>query len=163
MIEARDLLERRLLAALEQAAMVELPAAWRPRPAKEALRPAAAVVLRVASCGSRDEMVRELRATAARIAANREGRLGGERELWSSLAGAIERLGETGEEAQGLLGLRLWKEVEGVAIREIWSALRLQLPAQPAAGEDFLAALSRVLLRALARRWSDEARQEGGS
>ena len=163
MIEAGAVLERRLLASLEQAAEVQLPPSWQSlRPEPENLRPAAAVALRVAACGSRAGMARELRDTAERIGTHREGRSGGERELWSSLASAVERLGEAREGSEGLFGLRLWEEVESVPVAEVWRDLRDLLPAQPAAGEPFLAALARVLLRALARRWSAEARKEAG-
>jgi hypothetical protein len=163
MTDAHQVFERRLLASLEQAAGVELPAAWRQRPGTENLRPAAAVVLRVATCGSRDEMARYLRETTERIAANREGRTGGEQELWSSLAGAVGQLGETREGAAGLLGLRLWDEVRGIPVSELWRLLRDLLPGRPAADELFLTEVARVLLRALAKRWSQDARQEEGA
>jgi hypothetical protein len=75
MIAARDVLERRLLAALEQGAGVALPSAWKSLcPDYANLRPAAALLLRIATLGSRKEMAEELRALAARVEENRKDR-----------------------------------------------------------------------------------------
>jgi hypothetical protein len=156
-IGAREVLERRLLAALEQAARVEMPSAWSHLRPQEALRPAAAVLLRVAQRGSRAEMARELRETAKRVKTGRDGRTGGEQELWPEVATAVERLGELRPDSQGLLGLELWGR--GVPLGELASSLRDLLPAELEAGEPFLSAAARTLLQALARSWSEAARE----
>jgi hypothetical protein len=160
MIGSREILERRLLAALGQAARVEMPVPWRtlrPREA-EALRPAAAVLLRVAQRRSRKEMVQDLRDTAERVKASREGRAGGEQELWLEVAMAIERLGELSPDRTGLLGLALWGR--GVPLIELSRAFRDLRPEELTTGEPFLGAAARTLLQTLARSWTDAAREK---
>ena len=165
MIEVGEVFERRLLAGLEQAAGVELPAAWRLEPKPGNLRPAAALVLRVAEAGCCREMADLLRSWAVQIGKNRQEREGGEKDLWLKLAAALEQLGGRREDGPaGLSGLRLWSEGAGLPIAELWQPLRSFLPAAPEVREPFLTEVGRVLLRALARSWLDAARaQEAGS
>ncbi len=245
MITARDVLERRLLSALEQGAGVGLPSAWKSlRPDEANLRPAAALLLRIASQGSRQEMVKELRALATRVEENRADRKEGkegiganlaselplprpssprpsspvptpppspgeegdqqerpsqvplsrgggwggrergrgeglgrgsseakvapmgkegeppqgeEKVLWPRLAAALEDLGKPD---QGIFALELWSEAGRVPVDELWTSLRDLLPEDLAAGEPFLTGVARVLLRALARQWTDETRRK---
>lgn len=164
MIAAREVFERRLLAALEQAAGVELPPAWRLEPTPGNLRPAAAVALRVAEAGSRREMAELLRSWADQIGKNREGREGGEKDLWVKLAEALEHLGDRPEDdPRGLFGLRLWSEGAGLPVEELGRPLRSLLPATLEVQEPFLTEAGRALLRALAKRWLEQAQAETGS
>lgn len=158
MIAGRQILERRLLASLGQAVAVALPPSWRDlRPSSPNLRSAATVLLRIAAAPNRAEMARALRDTADRVTRNREGRGGGERDLWPRVAAAVESLEETREGPGGLFGLRLWSDVEGVPLQDLWESLGQQVPADRAAPEPFLTAAARVLLHALGRSWVEEA------
>jgi len=164
MIAARQVLERRLLASLEQGTEIELPPPWRGlRPADSNLRPAAAVLLRVAAGAGRAEMAQALRATAARVAANREGRDGGEKDLWPRVAAALDALGQTREGGAGLFGLQLWSDAASVPVQELWVSLGDQVPQDLEAGEPFLSEVARVLVCALARHWMEEARRQARS
>jgi hypothetical protein len=157
-IAAREVVERRLLAALEQAAGVALPASWRLQPASaKNLRPAASVLLRVAGLGCRRDMMKHLRGTAKTVAENRGDRPGGEQDLWPQVAEAIEQLGALSEGKQGFFALRLW-ESPGMPLQEVWQLQKL-LPTGFEAGDAFLNELARTLLRALAKAWQDEARR----
>lgn len=156
------LLERRLLAALEAASRIELPAPWdRLRPRDAALRPAAAVLLRIAQRGDRAEMVADLRGIAEDVAARRGGREGGEQALWPQVARAIERLGTLSPGTQGVLGMALWSSpaLHG-SWAEVGRALRGLLPEPREPGERFLTALARSLLGALARKWTEDAQRK---
>ncbi len=76
MIAARDVLERRLVAVLEQQSGVDMPPPWDSfRPREENLRPAAALLLRIATMKDRDAMAAELRGMAGRIRQNRKTRI----------------------------------------------------------------------------------------
>lgn len=164
MIGARQVLERRLLASLEQGVGVELPSPWRDlRPSGPNLRAAAALLLRVATSTSRDRMAQALRDTAARVAKNRQGLEGAEQDLWPRVVQAIAGLGELQEGGSGLFGLRLWTEADSVPLQELWQSLGDQAPADLEAGEPFLTEVARVLLGALARRWMNEARSQAES
>lgn len=160
MITAVALLERRLLAAVEQAARVELPASWRGLTSEvAALRPAAGVLLAVAECASRAEMGKRLCDMANAIESRREGRPGGEQDLWRGTAAALDRLADLRQGGTGLLGLELWREIPVPA--DAGRSLRRFLPAELEVREDFLAELARRLLRALAGRFQERARREG--
>jgi len=171
-MDAERIVTRRFLAACEQEARIALPAGWeRPQPEAGKLRQSAAVLLRVAERPDRAAMQALLDEIADRVArrqGTREDRQDrdeiGEARLWREIRTLVSRLGEmrTGARA-GLFSLAVASH--GPWSRELAAVLRTVGGTAPAAGEETLAELARILLRAKARQWSDQdkAREKAGA
>ena len=164
MISAGTVFEERILYALEQAAVAQLPPGWVTlNPEGANLRSAARIAAAVAELPTRAEMAERLRDIACEVEANREGRPG-EQALWTELGQALDRLAHRPEgAASDLASLSLWAdwspwngpESPFLLLRRSFSGL---LPTAKAAGDEFLDRVARLLLRALARRWATRAR-----
>ncbi len=144
---------------LEQSTLAELPRAWRDlRPPKRSERQAAAAFLRLADCQGWEQMQQCARAAARDIARQRQERSPELVDLWSDLEEALDRLAQPmAAGAPGLLSLALWREEGLPLLDEIYSPFRGLVPRQPELRLDFLAAIARVLLKARARSWIDQA------
>lgn len=156
MLDVTEVLERRLLAALESATAAGPPDAWaRLEAPRGGERQAAAVLVRLAERPSREEMIEEARKIAAAVAKRREKRE--PQPLWEEVAELLEALGEgpDGAAAAGVFGLALWRRVKGFPLEPIHQTFRGVAPDAPARPE-LLAGAARVLLRARARRWVED-------
>jgi hypothetical protein len=168
MTEIAQMMERRLLAALAQAAASRLPEPVASlRPGAPRLRAAAALLLETAQEPSRPAMVEGLRRIARRIRDRRQERPGGEALLLEKLATYLEGLGTVRDPGPGtLLRLGLWRELDPRLARELEANLAGLERFATGPSEAWLDEAARVLLRAMARSWEDEARledREGGS
>jgi len=154
-----DLLERRLLAALDQSVSVSLPPGWdglHIRAGKR--RAAAAALLRVADQPDLAAMIRLLDDLARQ---GREGKGNEERSFWRELSRLLAEVAEPQPGAPAsLLGLRLWNSHPGEGpLGALLKPLRPLLPHDPPVREEFLAEAGRILLCAQARFWMDEQRR----
>jgi hypothetical protein len=173
--EARTIVDRHLLYALEQAATAGMPPGWsRLRPTDpNQLRGGARILQRVAELGTRTEMTDELARIEHEIERNREER-GGDVPGWlREVAAAIGHLSDRRQRpATGLASLALWQgwppwDGPSSPLNALHGAHGALSPLAPPAGneppvddlEAFLDEAARVLLRSLARRWAAEARQ----
>jgi hypothetical protein len=187
-MDASEVVTRRFLTGFEGRAWSTLPGEWQaPRPAKGKLRRSAAVLLRVADEPSLAQMAELLGEIAGRVR-SREARGAREAEATPGvrLAGPARDSEEPAEGAPGrpLAEADLWSEIArllgslrqgqpGVPeslftleicraetwIRPLAEALRHAGGTPPAATDEALAELGRILLRAKARQWSDADRR----
>jgi hypothetical protein len=171
-MDVERVVTRRFLAVCEQEAESALPAGWDgPRPETGKLRQSAAVLLLVAERPDRAAMMKLLAETADRVArrqSTREdrqpGQEGGEARLWRDIRTLLDRFGTI---RPGTCGHLFDLEVcsQGPWSRRLEAVLRDVGGTPPAATEETLTELARILLRAKARRWSDEdkSREKAGS
>jgi hypothetical protein len=178
MIAARDVLERRLLAALEQAVVVTLPEHWKGLDIdKGKRRSAAAVLLALADHASRQEMLAELdrigmqaktRAEQRGRASDEEGKEPPEVKLWRDLHAAIEAVTRRRDELEAgeskidggavpLRQLAVWHHI-GDPFQRICAPFRGSVLLEEPASEPVAGEIARILLRAKARVWMDEDR-----
>lgn len=173
--EARTIVDRRLLYALEQSATAGMPPGWsdlRPTDPNQ-LRGGARILQRLAERRTRSEMTDEFAGIEREIVRQREER-GGDVPGWlREVAAAIDHLDDRRERpATGLASLALWQgwppwDGPSSPLDALHSSLGALSPLAPPAGneppaddlEAFLDEAARVLLRSLARRWDAEARQ----
>ncbi|MGH9362596.1 MAG: hypothetical protein ACRD2T_11835 [Thermoanaerobaculia bacterium] len=167
-MDAEEVIRRRFLSAFEQAIWAELPPGWADlRPERGKLRRSAAVLLQVAEQPHRKAMGGLLEEIAQGVGTAREGsrrreetrarEKPGEAALWRSIRELVDRAGETRPGEPNLFALELcrgqaWTGPLARLARDIGGRV-------PAATEEALTELARILLRATARKWSDEDRR----
>lgn len=167
-----SIVEARLLAAVRVSAQAELPPAWKDLEPhdKKHFRPASRIALVAAELPSRLEMVEWLRRIAAEIRQNRKGCLdAGEAELWDRLAAALETLEVQDERHAAEREAHSLSDLAALALWRGWpSWCGLESPLRelarsfglPPLHEQLLAGIAATLLRVLARRWSEAAREQ---
>lgn len=181
MIAAEQVLARRLLAALELAATVELPDKWMERDPdllEGKRRSAAAVLLGLADRPGREEMLAALDSFSKRATerarqrgrgSEEAGKAPNEVRFWRNLQDAIrnvgarhdDRAGGEGEASDAPVPLRqlaAWGPL-GDHFQHICAPFRDPVPREVPASEEVLTEIVRILLRAKARRWMDEDRE----
>lgn len=180
----RAIVERRLLYALEQTAVAEMPPGWRGLDPADPhhYRGGARILQRLAELPGRAAMDDELKRMAREIQKNREDRAGELLAWLERVEQAVGRLEDRRLEdrregsATGLPSLALWDgwapwEGPESPLTRLHNALGALSPLGPAGSEeaseatdddldDFLDDAACVLLRCLARRWAAKARQE---
>jgi hypothetical protein len=177
-ITADHVLARRLLAALEQAAAVDLPSPWKKLSiGKGKRRSAAAVLLGLADRSNREDMLGALKMYRLRAAerAKQRGRSADEDpketeelKLWNDLDGAIHFVSArrpggaeadvaSGDDPVPLRQLAVWERL-GANFDRVCQPFRDSGPLDAPAPNELLDEIARILLRAKARTWMDEDR-----
>lgn len=169
MIRAEEILERRHLQSLAQAAAAGLPAGWRDlAPPRGKARTAAAVLLRLAEAATCEAMTEELAAltTCAERQAHHRASPGGEgaedteATLWNRLRDLVRALAPEPAAAGALAHLPAWSHLGGGgggrSATAIERPFRSLLPADLPAREEVVAEAARILLRTTARAWTQE-------
>lgn len=158
-IDAARLFEARLLHRLEQGLRTRLPALWQAlEPPRGGQRAAAGVLLRLSEEPSWQRMARGARQAAEQVARRREGAQREAQPLWGRLADLLESFDaeDTETAAQGLARLALWKTFTDQPLVHTARGFGAALP-ELAVNEQLLGKLARLLLRARARLWIEEA------
>lgn len=166
MIEAKVVFERRFLTTLERCLEGELPDAWRGLEVTEGLRRgAAAVLLRLANETEVGAMVETLQEAAARVRGTGKDDSGSSPrqktlELWNALQKLVAPFGKESNSTDLQSQLDFTPELDPV----VWRRLSLEALARDLGSAGLDTALRREilvrLLRARARVWADQARDE---